>query len=68
MLMEGLKLQVQSFFVELLGYLLIMLLGVLVGAILVYIPGVTELFASFTTLHPASILAMLMVFIKVLRG
>ena len=67
MFMQSLKIQFQNFFLSLVGYLLIMLLGILVGAILVYIPGVTELFAKYTTLHPAAILSMLMVFIKVVK-
>ena len=68
MFKEAMVLQFQNFFLGLLGYCLTMLLGVLVGGLIVYIPGIEETVKLYTDIHIAAIFAFLMVIVKIIKG
>lgn len=68
MFTQALKLQIQNGFLSLTGRLIAILVAILVGAALVYIPQVETFVAEYTELHLAAILAMVTAVANEVRG
>ena len=67
MFMKAIGLQVQSFFISWVSYFSVILLGVIVGYLLMFLPGVTEFLLIYTDIPLYSITAVIIVLIKIIK-
>jgi len=67
-LTDALKLQLKQFFITLFSRLLNILIAILIGALLVYIPEVKEFVAQYSKLDLAAILALITAVSNQIKG
>ena len=62
------RLELQNFLLSLLSYILVISTGILIANLLLYLPSIETALAAYTSLSLESILPVLMVLIKIIKG